>query len=103
MARDDATTLRLRTRENFGERFAEVTAWDVPKSDRSPDGVKYSFQYGTLDGETIVRYDTFPDHPDATHHHKHTQDGVEAVYFEGLLALFTKFKNEVKTHGHNWK
>ena len=75
----------LRERENVGDRYAEVRAWDVPESDRYPDGVKYSLQYGTLEGETLIRYDNVPDHPGAAHHHKHTRDGdAEDVepYFE---------------------
>jgi len=101
---NDSATLLFRVRENFEHRYAEVKAWAVPQSDRYPDGVKYGFQYGTFDGDTIFRYDNFPDHPDAPHHHKHTKDGdVEAVAFEGVEALYTQFKNEVNNHGHNWK
>lgn len=100
---DDSATLLIRERENFDERYAEVEAWDVPESDRYPDGVKYSFQYGAFDGDTIVRYDNFPDHPDASHHHKHGADGtIESVDFEGLLALYRRFKAEVNEHGHDW-
>jgi hypothetical protein len=39
-----------------------------------PEGLKYSMQYGTTDGETIIRYDNSPDHPNAAHHHKHRSD-----------------------------
>jgi hypothetical protein len=54
-------------------------------------------------GETIVRYDNFPDHPDASHHHKHRSDGsVEDVAFDGLQTLFERFKTEVTEHGHDW-
>ena len=102
MAGDDTATLVLRERENFGDRFAAVRAWSVPTSERYPEGVKYSFQYGTVDGETVVRYDNFPDHPDATTHHKHTPDGVESVDFEGIRALYHRFKAEVNDHGHDW-
>lgn len=84
-------------------RYAEAKAWDVSVSDRYPDGVKYSFQYGTLDGDTVFRYDNFPDHPGAAHHHKHTADGdVVAVKFTGVLPLYQRFKSEVNDHGHNW-
>lgn len=98
----DANLLIQRTMD-FGETYAEVTAWAVPSSDRYPEGVKYSMQYGTTDGETIIRYDNFPDHPDAAHHHKHRPDGeVEDVEFPGLEALFDRFKQEVRTHGERW-
>jgi len=60
-------------------------------------------QYGNAAGQTIVRYDNFPDHPDAPNHHKHRKDGtVEAVDFDGLQALFERFKSEVIKHGHDW-
>jgi hypothetical protein len=103
MGGDDPATLLLRERENFDGRYAEVEAWVVPGSDRYPDGVKYSFQYGEFDGETVFRYDNFPDHPGAAHHHKHTRDGrVVTIEFEGVLALYQRFKSEVIQHGHDW-
>ena len=87
----------------FGERYAQVEAWSVPASDRYPDGVKYSMQYGNTAGETIVRYDNFPDHPGAAQHHKHTVGGgVEDVDFDDLGALFERFKREVNAHGDEW-
>lgn len=104
MGGDDAVTLLIRERENFEARYAEVEAWAVPDSDRYPDGVKYSFQYGEFDGDTIIRYDNFPDHPDAAHHHKHTEDGrVVDTEFEGVAALYRQFKSEVNEYGHNWQ
>ena len=103
MGGDDPATLLIRERENFGKRYAEVKAWDVPESDRYPDGVKYSFQYGELNGDTIVRYDNFPDHPGAPHHHAHKPDGsVDGIEFDGVAVLYRRFKSEVNEYGHNW-
>jgi hypothetical protein len=60
-------------------------------------------QYGTINGETLVRYDNFPDHPGVAKHHKHTADGsVESIDFEGVRSLFERFKTEVPNHGENW-
>ncbi len=60
-------------------------------------------QYGTTDGETIIRYDNFPDHPDAAQHHKHLSNGdVEDIEFTGLEPLYDRFKQEVRTHGEHW-
>ena len=60
-------------------------------------------QYGHTDGETIIRHDNFPDHPGATKHHKHTEEGaVENVEFPGLLPLFQQFKQEVRNYGEHW-
>lgn len=103
MGGDDSATLLLRERENFGERYVEVEAWAVPDSERYPDGVKYSFQYGVFDGEIVFLYDNFPDHPDAPHHHKHERDGsVVGFDFDGVAALYQRFKSEVNDHGHEW-
>ena len=61
-------------------------------------------QYGrsdALEGDngTIIRYGNFPDHPDTPLHHKHTADGgIEAVDFDGLLALYRRFKQEVRDY-----
>jgi len=99
---DDATELLSQT-VDFGDRYAEVTAWDVPPSERYPDGVKYSMQYGNAAGETIIRYDNFPDHPEAPTHHKHTADeDIEPVEFDGLRPLYERFKREVNEHGDTW-
>lgn len=86
-----------------GTTYVEIKAYDVPVSDRYPDGVKYSMQYGTTEGKTIFRYDNFPDHPNAQHHHKHVIDGsVEPVEFDGVRSLFDKFKTEVRAYGEHW-
>ncbi|MFB6139203.1 MAG: DUF6516 family protein [Halosimplex sp.] len=100
---EDEATLLVRERENFDERYAEVEARSVPESDRYPEGVKYSFQYGEFDGDTVVRYDNFPDHPDAPDHHRHDEDGtIEGIEFEGVAPLYERFKSEVTDHGHDW-
>ena len=85
------------------DKTAEITAYRIPSSDRYPEGIKYSMQYGNAAGETITRYDNFPDHPDAAHHHKHCPDGtVVDIEFDGLQPLFERFKSEVIDHGHDW-
>lgn len=101
--RDDEATPLVSVTKDFGETYAEVRAWAVPESDRYPDGLKYSMQYGSTDGETIIRYDNFPDHPGAALHHKHHSDGsVEDIEFPGLEPLFDRFKAEVQNHGEHW-
>ena len=103
--RDSDASKVLEVAERFPENdtYVEVEAYSVPASDRYPEGIKYSMQYGTTDGKTLVRYDNFPDHPDAPIHHKHTADGyVEPVEFDGVRPLFERFKNEVRNYGENW-
>ncbi len=100
---DDDVAVVLDITKDFGERYAEVTAWRVPESDRYPKGIRYSMQYGNIAGETIVRYDNFPDHPEAARHHKHTPEGdVEDLEFDSLLELYDRFKHEVRHHGDEW-
>lgn len=105
--------LLVKRRENFDETFVEVVAWAVPASEQYPDGVRYSMQYGHRDPTatdvasedgTIIRYDNFPDHPEAPNHHKHLPDGsVEGVEFPGLRRLAERFKREVsETYGEPW-
>jgi len=100
---DTTKVLDLAVRFPENDTYVEVEAYSVQASDRYPEGVKYSMQYGTTDGRTLVRYDNFPDHPDAPNHHKHTADGsVEATDFDGVRQLFERFKTEVRTHGEHW-
>lgn len=58
---------------------------------------------GNVAGETIVRYDNFPDHPGASRYHRHQADGeVAAVDFESVRDLYERFKHEVRNHGDEW-
>lgn len=103
MAGDDEARQIIRITEDFGDRYVEIRAFRVPESERYPEGIRYSMQYGNAAGETIIRYDNFPDHPGASRHHKHRADGgVEDVDFDGLHALFERFKSEVTEYGHDW-
>ena len=83
--------------------YVDVDVYVVEPSDRYPEGVKYSMQYGTTDGETVLRYDNFPDHPDTSVHHRHVQGiGVRPLEFDGIRALYERFKSEVRAHGEHW-
>lgn len=99
---DEAEEVLSETHD-FGERYVEVKAWLVPESNRYPEGIKYTMQFGTTDGETIVRYDNFPDHPGVDRHHKHVESGrVKNVEFDGLPDLYRQFKSEVSDRGFEW-
>jgi hypothetical protein len=103
MGGDDEAVQLIRVTKDWGDAYAEISAYRVPVSDRYPEGIKYSMQYGNAAGETIVRYDNFPDHPAAAHHHKHTADGsVVDIDFDGLETLFERFRTEVNEYGHDW-
>lgn len=84
----------------FEDTYVEMTGHLIPISERYPDGIKYSLQYGEIAGETIIRYDNFPDHPNAAHHHKHTEAGeVVDIKFDDIESLYERFRNEVREHG----
>lgn len=101
---EDEAIRILDTTERFPTgTYVDVDAYRVPISNRYPEGIKYSFQYGDPERGTIIRYDNFPDHPNAPTHHKHTDDGrVVAVDFDGVLSLYDRFKQEVQNHGEPW-
>lgn len=100
MGDDGATPVRQR-REDFGDTYVEVEIWDVPVSERYPEGIKYSLQYGRGD-DTIFRYDNFPDHPGVGQHHKHVGNDVVSVEFDGIEAHYKRFKQEVIDNGEDW-
>lgn len=67
----------------------------VPDSEKFPDGVKYRLHYGTVGGDTIVRYDN-------SHgvHERHTADGLDDDYeFPGYSKVQTRFRWEVDVLG----
>lgn len=83
--------------------YVDVAVYVVEPSNRYPEGVKYSMQYGTTAGETILRYDNFPDHPEASIHHRHTRNSaVQPLEFDGIRKLYERFKSEVRAHGEHW-
>lgn len=102
MTQDDSDAeLLLREQETFEETYLDIRVLDVPVSDRYPEEVKYGLQFGERDGETIFRYDNFPDHPGAAHHHKHIgENHVVDVDFTGVSDLYEQFKQEVDDHEH---
>lgn len=58
-----------------------------------PSGYKYSLHFGTLDGDTILRYDN--SHEDTKGHERHTADEVEEIEFPGMVELLDRFEEEV--------
>mgnify|MGYP006284633481 FL=1 len=57
MASDDVEVVLDRERETEDGHVVRVKAMRVPESEKFPAGVKYRFHYGTLAGDTILRYD----------------------------------------------
>jgi len=89
----DAPTKLVRDEDTFDDGTSyELVANAVPHSSDYPEGLKYRFQYMDADGETLLRFDNFPFHPEVDRHHVHTPNGaVESVEFEGLGAHLERF------------
>lgn len=78
-----------------GTRYG-MLAWDVPKSEEYPDGIKYRFQYMDADGSTLLRYDNSHYREGIGMHHRHAVDSIEGIEFEGLTAHIRRFKEEIE-------
>lgn len=61
--------------------------------EKYPSGWDYSLHYGTIDGETLLRYDNA--HERAKGHERHSPDGTEAFQFPGMQELVERFHREV--------
>jgi len=59
-----------------------------------PSGWKYSLHYGTLQGETILRYDNAYERMKG--HERHTADSVETIEFPGMKELYQQFQEEIQ-------
>lgn len=102
MARDGGKEPDTVEKYTFGEYVVEIRFTVVPVSENWPDGIRYSFHYGTTADETVFRYDN-ADHPGAPHHHKHTREGnIVGFDFNGVEPLYDRFKEEVHHEGHTW-
>lgn len=63
------------------------------EDEQYPSGWDYALHYGTVDGDTLLRYDNA--HERRNGHDRHTPDGVETVAFPGMAELLERFQNEV--------
>ncbi len=93
MADDEPDVEVLEDEEQYEEnRVIRRKVMSVPKSAKYPEGIKYRFHYGTLDGETLLRYDN-------SHgiHEKHKGENVEEIDYPGIAELYRRFSNEVET------
>jgi hypothetical protein len=61
--------------------------------EKYPCGYDYTLHYGTLDGETLLRYDNA--HERQKGHERHTPDDVEPVNFPGMSDLIDRFEDEI--------
>lgn len=89
---DDATVEVVRDyrREDESGRIERVRVLRVPESEAYPDGVKYALHYGTVDGDTLLRYDN-------AHgvHERHTPNGTTEIEYPGIATLYRRFREEI--------
>jgi len=62
--------------------------------DAYPSGWRYALHYGTIDGETVLRYDNA--HEETKGHEKHVGDTVEQIDFPGMTALYERFLGRIR-------
>ncbi|WP_436930020.1 toxin-antitoxin system TumE family protein [Halosimplex halobium] len=77
-----------------GDKVVDV-AIATTDDDAYPSGWRYALHFGTIDGETILRYDNA--HEDTKGHEKHTEEGVEQIEFPGMTPLYEEFLETVRT------
>ncbi|RDI69593.1 toxin-antitoxin system TumE family protein [Halopelagius longus] len=86
---DDVEVVIDETREK-GDEIVNIRILSVLKSEKSPEGVKYRFQYGKKRAENpILRYDN-------QHgvHERHDGGSVEEIDSPGVKPLLQRFLDE---------
>lgn len=80
--------------ETVHGRYVESVTVVETDSSAYPSGWKYSLHYGSLDGETLLRYDNA--HERSRGHDRHTPDGVQTIAFPGMAPLYDQFEAEIE-------
>lgn len=86
-------TVVLDYTDYHGDDRVEAVTIRETTAEKYPCGYDYSLHYGTLDGETLLRYDNA--HERTNGHERHTQDGVEEIEFPGMTELYQRFLDEI--------
>lgn len=88
---ESVEVLRDYMRRRPDNRIISVKLMRVPESEKFPEGVKYRLHYGTMDNETILRYDN-------SHgvHERHPPPEGKDIEFPGLEALYDRFIQEIQ-------
>ena len=92
MRRRTGTKILLHTKVVLGSGvIVEMKVWELPRSERYPDGYKYSL-FGVYEGRVLVGYDNhYP-----KEHHRHI-GGVEMAYeFSTVDKLRNDFKADLE-------
>ena len=72
-----------------------VKAWAVPRSARTPEGIKYSLVYIDRDRRRVLGYDN----AEGKGHHRHEGAQEASVDFESIHAHIARFMKELR---ENW-
>lgn len=85
---------RPHTREKYvyGDgAIVEIKIWIVPRTERTPDGYKYSLVYINKDGDRVLGYDN----AEGKGHHKHLDKKEVPFDFTSIEYLTNIFLDEV--------
>jgi len=84
------TERELTEREGKYVKHIRVRSTD---DEQYPCGYDYALHYGTVDGETLLRYDNA--HEQSKGHERHADGEVTEIDFPGMAALIRRFEREV--------
>lgn len=89
-----APTVVREYERTHGPEYVESVTIIRTRSEDYPSGWNYSLHYGEIGGRTLLRYDNA--HERSKGHERHTPDGVKAIEFPGMEALYRRFQREIK-------
>lgn len=75
--------------------LVEINIWEVPASEKNPEGLSYSFVY-IRQGKRLVGYDNFEGHENIGRHHKHLKERIIPYEFESVWKLFEHFNEDIE-------
>lgn len=88
--------LEMRRTRKFDGYVESILIREAPNHPQYPCGWKYRLHFGTLNGETIIRFDNA--HETSKGHERHTEDDVEIIDFPGMADLYRRFVREVNKY-----
>lgn len=71
--------------------IAETKTWNVTKTNRTPEGIKYSFVYIDSNGSRLLGYDN----AHGKGHHRHREKKEQDFPYVSLQDLIAHFAREV--------
>jgi len=88
----------IHTKEIKEDEIVEIKVWQVPRTTRTPDGVKISVVY-VKNGKRLIGYDN----AEGKGYHRHFLNQEEPYIFSDIRALLEDFKKDMRTiRGRDW-